>query len=97
MGKPQNCGPQSLLQSVDGVFAFTWGRCPQTPGITALGQQWLAYMSGGLSIIVLPLVGPEACEEGRAMPAPPLPGLSRRSGRIPAEPVLRSATTAPLV
>jgi hypothetical protein len=36
-GKPQNCGPQSLLQSVDGVFAFTWGRCPQTPGIYRLG------------------------------------------------------------
>src|SRR3954452_10976622 len=36
-GKPQNCGPQSLLQSVDGVFAFTWGRCPQTPGSYRLG------------------------------------------------------------
>ena len=32
-GKPENRGHQSVLQSVEGVFAFTWGRCPQTPGI----------------------------------------------------------------
>jgi hypothetical protein len=38
----------------------------------------------------LPLVGskrhPVFCEEGRIVPVPPLPQLSRRSGRVPAEP-----------
>src|SRR3954452_20194374 len=43
-GKPQNCGPQSLLQSVDGVFALHGDAVPKPLGFTALGQQWLAYM-----------------------------------------------------
>lgn len=55
-GKPENSGRQPVLQNLEAVFAFHGDAVPKPLGFIALGQQWLAYASGGLSSIV-PLVG----------------------------------------
>jgi hypothetical protein len=69
-GKPENSGRQAVLQSLEAVFALNGDAVPKPLGFIALGQQWLAYMSGGLSTIVPPVGRPRSMRGGTGKARP---------------------------
>jgi hypothetical protein len=88
-GKTDSCGWHSVLQIFGSSLCFIWGRRPHTPGIYRFGATMARLRSRPSAASRLRRSAPNgnpSCEEGRILPVPPLPQLSRRSGRVPAEP-----------
>jgi hypothetical protein len=88
-GKTESSGWQWVLQIFGSSLCFIWGRRPPTPGIYRFGATMARLRSRPSAASSLRWSAPNgnpSCEEGRMLPVPPLPQLSRRSGRVPAEP-----------
>ena len=88
-GKTESSGWHRCCRYLEAVFVLHGDAVPIPLGFIALGQQWLACDPDPLLHAASRWSAPNgnpSCEEGRILPAPPLPQLSRRSGRVPAEP-----------